>query len=441
MRLAGSIRARLLLGGAVVLLAFLAGAGFAVQKAHADSVRAAHYARLQGTVYLLLAGAELDAQGKLRMPAALAEPRLALPASGLYAAIHNPQQGQTWQSASTLGVDPPFRRRGEIGQWRFESVEEGGGFLAATYAVRWATGDRAAPLVLSVLESRSAFDRELAVFARTLWTWLGGAALLLLLAQLLLLRWGLAPLRRVAHEIRRIESGRQERVEGDYPAEISRLTDNLNALLREERERQTRYKEALSYLAHSLKTPLAVLRGALAEPERLPEAVDQQVRRMDDIVQHQLARAMAGGAPRFAPPLPLAPVLERTREALAKVHAAKGLVFAIDCPPDLAWRLDEGDLFEIAGNLMDNAAKWARSEVRVQVARSGERLRLVVEDDGPGFSDTESVLQLHVRADERVPGHGVGLAVVNDLVTSAGGTLALGRGTLGGAKVEITLPA
>ena len=203
-------------------------------------------------------------------------------------------------------------------------------------------GDRAAPLVLSVLESRSAFDRELAIFARTLWTWLGGAALLLLLAQLLLLRWGLAPLRRVAHEIRRIEGGRQERVEGEYPAELSRLTDNLNALLREERVRQTRYKEALSYLAHSLKTPLAVLRGALAEPQRLPDAVDQQVRRMDDIVQHQLARAMAGGAPRFAPPLPVAPVLARTREALAKVHAGKGLVFSIHCPPDLAWRIDEG---------------------------------------------------------------------------------------------------
>lgn len=437
-----SIRARLLAGGALVLLAFLAGAGFAVQKAHADSVQAAHFARLQGTAYLLLAGAELDERGMLVMPAVLAEPRLALPGSGLYAAIHNLHRGESWQSASTLGVAPPFRREGEIGRWRYETAQgAGGAYLAVTYAVRWATPSGGSPLVLSVLERKTGLDRELAIFSRTLWTWLGGTAALLLAAQLLLLRWGLAPLRRVADEIRRIEQGAQGRVEGDYPAEITPLTDNLNTLIQQERVRQTRYREALSFLAHSLKTPLAVLRGSLSEPEQLPAAVDQQVRRMDDIVQHQLARAAAGGAARFVPPLPVAPVLERIRDALAKVHAARGLDFVIDCPPELAWRIDEGDLFEVMGNLMDNAAKWARQRVQVTVERVGDGLRVLVEDDGPGFSDTESVLQIHVRGDERVPGHGVGLAVVNDLVASAHGTLALTRSPMGGARVEVSWPA
>lgn len=441
MRLAGSIRARLLLAAAVVLLAFMAGAGFAVQKAHADSVRAVHFGRLQGTVYLLLAGAELDERGLLVMPPELAEPRLSLPGSGLYAGIYNVQRKQAWQSASALGVDPPFRQGGETGKWRYETVEGAqGSWLAVTYAVRWTTRGGAAPLVLSVLESKAEFDRELAVFSRTLWAWLGGAGVLLLLAQLLLLRWGLAPLRRVANEIRRVESGEQARIEGEYPDEISGLTGNLNTLIAQERVRQTRYKEALSYLAHSLKTPLAVLRGTLSDPQQLPAAVEQQVRRMDDIVQHQLARAAAGGAARFVAPLPVAPVLERIREALAKVYADKGLAFQLDCPPGLAWRIDEGDLFEMLGNLLDNAAKWARGRVQVRVAREADGLRIVVEDDGPGFSDTESVLQLHVRADERVPGHGVGLAVVNDLVASAQGQLRLGRAALGGARVEIFLP-
>jgi len=437
-----SIRARLLAGGALVLLAFLAGAGFAVQRAHADSVQAAHFARLQGTAYLLLAGAELDERGALVMPQVLAEPRLALPASGLYASIFNVQRDAWWQSASTLGVSPPFRREGEIGRWRYETVAgPGGPFLAVTYAVRWDTPGGGAPLVLSVLERKAGLDRELATFSRTLWAWLGGTAVLLLAAQLLLLRWGLAPLRRVADEVRRIEQGVQGRVEGDYPAEIKPLTDNLNTLIQQERVRQTRYREALSFLAHSLKTPLAVLRGALAQPQELPAAVDQQVRRMDDIVQHQLARAAAGGAARFVPPLPVAPVLERIRDALAKVHAARGLEFVIDCPPDLTWRIDEGDLFEVMGNLMDNAAKWARQRVQVTVERMGEGLRVRVDDDGPGFSDTEKVLQIHVRGDERVPGHGVGLAVVNDLVASAHGQLALTRSPLGGARVEVTYPA
>jgi two-component system sensor histidine kinase PhoQ len=245
----------------------------------------------------------------------------------------------------------------------------------------------------------------------------------------------------VAAEIRRIEGGEQARIEGRYPNEIAPLTDNLNTLIRQERVRQARYKEALSFLAHSLKTPLAVLRGALAEPAQLPAAVKQEVARMDDIVQHQLGRAAAGGATRFAPPVLLAPVLDRVRDALAKVHADKGLAFTTECPPDLAWRIEEGDLFEILGNVMDNASKWARSRVRARAWREDGRLVLEVEDDGAGFSDTASVLQIHVRGDERVPGHGVGLAVVNDLVASHHGELELGRGSLGGAQVRIVLPA
>jgi len=438
-----SIRARLLLGAALVLVAFMAGAGLAVQRAHADSVRAVHFGRLQSTVYLLLARAELDDAGSLLMPVGFAEPRLSLPQSGLYASIFNVERNEQWRSPSSLGADPPFRREGvQTGQWRNETIEGGDhSFLAVSYGVNWAAGQRAAPLVLSVVEDRSEFDREIAVFARTLWAWLGGAGLLLLLAQILLLQWGLAPLRRVTAEIRRIEGGEQARIEGRYPTEIAPLTDNLNTLIQQERVRQGRYKEALSYLAHSLKTPLAVLRNALAQPEQLPAAVREQVARMDDIVQHQLGRAGAGGATRFAPPVLVAPVLGRVRDALVKVYADKGLGFTTECVPDLSWRIDEGDLFEILGNVMDNAAKWAKSRVAARARREGGRLVLRVEDDGPGFTDTESILQIHVRGDERVPGHGVGLAVVNDLVASHHGELKLSRGALGGAQVEIVLPA
>ena len=436
-----SIRARLLLGAALVLLAFLAGAGLAVQRAHADSVRAAYFGRLQGTVYLLLAAAELDAQGALVMPPEFAEPRLSLPGSGLYAGIYNVLRAEQWQSASTLGQQLPFQRSLQPGQWRNETAEgAGGSFLSVSYAVTWKASAREAPLVLTVLEDRAAFDREVGAFTRTLWLWLGGAAVLLLLAQLWLLRWGLAPLRHVASEIQRVEEGEQSRIEGRYPTEISGLTNNLNVLIQQERLRQTRHRDALSFLAHSLKTPLAVLRSALAEPAQLPATVAEQVSRMDDIVQHQLGRAIAGGAARFAPPLPLAPVIQRIRDALAKVYADKTLAFTIDCPFDLVWRIDEGDVFEMLGNLLDNAAKWARSRIGVRVWREAGRLCIRIEDDGPGFSDTESVLRLHVRGDERVPGHGVGLAVVSDLVASHQGALKLSRGSMGGGRVDIVLP-
>ena len=437
-----SIRARLLFGAAVVLVAFIAAAGVAVQRAHTDSVRDVHFGRLQGTVYLLLAKAELDESGSLVMPAEFSEPRLGLPASGLYARIENATRNGEWRSGSTVGVNPPFPRAAGpgAGEWRAETLEQGKrGFLAVSYGVNWEAGRTAVPLVLQVLEDRAAFDREIATFARTLWAWLGGAAVLLLLAQTLLLRWGLAPLRRIAGEVARVERGEQSRIEGRYPNEISGLTDNLNTLIAQERVRQARYREALSFLAHSLKTPLAVLRGALGEPARLPAEVEQQVARMDGIVQHQLARAAAGGAARFVPPLAVAAVLERVRDALAKVYADKRLVFTVDAARGLQWRIDEGDLMEIAGNLMDNAAKWAKHRVAVRAWRDGAKLHLRVEDDGPGFSDTQSVLQIHVRGDERVPGHGVGLASVNEIVASHEGELELGAGALGGARVEVVL--
>ncbi len=451
-----SIRLRLIGAGALVLVAFLAVAGVALQRAHADSVRAAHYARLQSTVYLLLAAAELDPQGALVMPPELAEPRLSLPGSGLYAGVLHVPSGVVWQSASAVGLALPLRRDTAVGEWRFEQVPGvasgpaavRAGFLSASYGVRWAApgpGAAPVPLVLTVLENRALLDRETGAFSRTLWGWLAAAGVLLLLAQLLLLRWGLSPLRRVSQEIARVESGEQPELQGRYPAELAGLTGNLNTLIRQERVRQTRYKEALSFLAHSLKTPLAVLRSALAQPQDLPATVAQQVDRMDRIVQHQLGRAMASGAARFVPRLALAPVAQRIRDSLAKVYAGKGVQIHVDCPADLAWRLDEGDAFELLGNLMDNAAKWSRGAVQVRLwlegGTSGGTLRLRVDDDGPGFTgDTAAILQLHVRADEKVPGHGVGLAVVNELVVSHGGTLALGRGDAGGGRVDVTLP-
>ena len=440
MRWQGSLRTRLMLGAAAMLIVFLAGAGWAVQRAHEESVRAARYARLQGTVYLLLAAAEVDAAGALVMPPSFPEPRLSLPGSGLYASIVNVARKQTWRSPSTVGVETPPPSEVGTGQWRYAVASAAGrGYLAVATGVSWAGSAGAVPLVLSVFEDKAEFDREIAVFERTSWAWLGGAALLLLVSQTVLLRWGLAPLGAATREIRAIEQGEQTTVEGRYPVEVAALTDNLNTLIAQERLRQTRYREALSFLAHSLKTPLAVLRTALGEPATLPATVDAQVRRMDDIVQHQLGRAAASGASRFVPALALLPVLERVRDSLAKVYADKGLDVALDCTPSLAWRIDEGDAFELFGNLMDNAAKWARQRVAVSARREGDRLHLSIDDDGPGFGDTRAILQLHVRGDERVPGHGVGLAVVDELVKSHGGELTLARSEMGGGRVEIVL--
>ncbi|WP_296490989.1 ATP-binding protein [Rhodoferax sp.] len=447
-----SIRARLIWGALAVLLVFLAGAGWAVQQAYLDSLRTQRFARLQTTIYLLMAGAELNAQGALVMPAALAEPRLSLPGSGLYASIVIPDQGEKWQSPSSLGRALPFQSNQAPGLWHFDTVSlprdpsvnstlAGQTFLSASYAVKWSVNDQPLPLVFSVLEDKAEFDKELQTFQYTLWIWLGGTGLLLLLTQTLLLRWGLTPLARVAREIRHIEQGEQVRVEGSYPRELAGLTQNLNLLMDQERGRQTRYKDALDDLAHSLKTPLAALRASLDLPDELPGMVAQQVARMDDIVVHQLGRAGAGGAARFAPQLALAPILSRIRDTLAKVYVDKNLSFALDCPPELSWRMDEGDAFEVLGNVLDNAAKWARHRVLARVWIDGKRLCIRVCDDGPGFADPQALLARRVRLDEQMPGHGIGLAVVSDLVASHQGEFNISRADLGGAQIDIVLHA
>lgn len=446
-----SIRIRLVTGGFLVLLAFLAFAGWAVQQAYEDSLRTQRFARLQTTVYLLMAGAELDATGSLVMPPSLAEPRLSLLGSGLYANVSNLDNNEEWQSASTVGLNLPFQRHQTAGEWRLETVgapspvaeksKSGQAFLAATYAVKWATNNRVAPLVFSVLEDKAEFDQELAAFERTLWSWLVGTGLFLLLTQTLLLRWGLRPLGQVAREIQRIEQGEQTQVEGYYPRELSGLTQNLNLLIDQERARQTRYKEALDDLAHSLKTPLAAMRASLDEPNQLANIVSQQVTRMDDIVRHQLGRAGAAGATRFAPHLALAPVLFRIRDTLAKVYAEKNLSFVINCPPELTWRIAQDDAFEMLGNVLDNAAKWAKSTIAVSVHLQNSRLHIQVSDDGPGFADPDAGLKRRVRLDETVPGHGIGLAVVRDLVASYQGELTISRAMSGGAQLDIILPS
>ncbi|MBP8285827.1 MAG: ATP-binding protein [Rhodoferax sp.] len=441
MKAPGSIRLRLLLGAALVLLAFLAAAGWAVRQAYSDSLLAQRYSRLQTTVYLLMAGAELDAQGGLQMPTTLAEPRLALPDSGLIASISTLDDGLVWQSASALGHTLPASAPLSVGNWQFEnSTLADGAYLSARYAVKWSASENQTTLVFNVLENKTGFDRELQTFEGTLWRWLGGSAILLLLAQTLLLRWGLMPLTRMAQEVEQIEHGQQDRLEGHYPQELAGLCNNLNGLIDQERARQTRYRDALDDLAHSLKTPLAALQASLDEPAALPERVAQQVNRMNDIVVHQLGRASASGAARFAPPLTLLPIVQRIRDTLAKVHADKSLVWTLEIDPALSWRMDEGDAFEMLGNLMDNAAKWANTQVLVDISLQSGSLQLSVSDDGPGFAAKKTEPQRRLRLDEQVPGHGIGLAVVKDLVASYQGQLTITRSGLGGAQLKVMLP-
>ena len=218
------------------------------------------------------------------------------------------------------------------------------------------------------------------------------------------------------------------------------LTDNLNHLLVRERAQQQRYRDALADLAHSLKTPLALLKGVAGDPQLLSQTLPEQLERMNHIVAYQLQRASTAGAARFAVALAVNPVLDKTAASLRKVYAEKGLQLDI-VADEVLWKIDEGDLYELLGNLLDNACKWCRQRVRVTLASDADALHLEVADDGPGVADPQAILRRGVRADEQVPGHGIGLAMIADIVHAYGGELAIRRSNLGGASFCVTLPA
>lgn len=444
-----SLRARVLLSAAAVLAVFIVLTSLALENAFRDAAQSAREERLMAQIFLLMAAAEAEGDG-LAFPETLAEARFSLPGSGLYARVFDEAADLVWESASAVGVPEPEPMSLSPGERRLgrRRGSDSLGYLVAGFGVSWATGEVPRDYVFAAAEDLTAFDAEIARLRAGLTGWLATMALLTLAALVLILAWGLRPLRRVAGEVAAIESGDQDRILGAYPREIRALTDNLNGLLAHEQARQRRLDDALGDLAHSLKTPLAVIRGALgdaADPTGTKALMEEQVARMDHIIAHQLQRARTGALQRAAltPPVQVRRIAERLIESLTKVYREKDVAVTLSVPQDIQLIGIEGDLMEMLGNLLDNAFKWCRSEVRVLASLEGEVLALAIEDDGPGISprDAEGLLARGARADEAVPGHGIGLAVAREICAAYGGRLTLEGSALGGVRLCLRIPS
>lgn len=446
-----SLHARLLIAASLVLGGFLGATGLALDEAFRTSSEQALRERMLGHIYALLAAAEEDTEGqRLRLPALLADPRFNQPGSGYYARIDSEDQGLLWRSPSTTGSNLKFGRTQPPGGQEFERITGPGGVETAvlSFGIAWEFfegGERR--YTFSAAQSLEPWQAELAGFRRTLWSWLGGAALLLLLAQGAVLGWGLRPLRRVAGELQRVEAGERSELGGGYPRELHGLTANINSLLRHAETQQARYRNSMDDLAHSLKTPLAVLQtsadAAGRESDPLVAAVNEQVMRMNAIVHHQLGRAAGSGRSALVKPLALAPLAERIGRSLHKVYRDKPVQFELDVAPDLRLAADEADLMELLGNLLDNAWKYCAGRVRLRGrAQAGGGVTLRLEDDGPGMPPERvaELIQRGRRGDQSQPGQGIGLAVVNELIRLYRGRLEIGRSELGGAELRIDLP-
>jgi len=448
-----SLRTRGLLVASVVLIAFLSATGLVLDKAFRDSAKAAMHDRLQGFVYTLLAGSELDARGVMKGPENLHEPRFNQTGSGLYADIRRGNRKPDWRSPSATGIEIPATPTPQAGAAQLDSavLEDGTPVYVLSFSVLWEEG-RKKPVrcVFRVAETLDGFYAQVNQFRRSLWSWLGAAALVLLLVQGAILRWAFSPLRRVAADLSAIEAGLADRLVGPYPEELRGLTDNLNALLENAQSHLARYRDALGDLAHSLKTPLAVLRGAMERQDadagaEMGAVAQEQIDRMTRIIEYQLKRAAASGRTHLTPPVSVAEKSRQVAAVLVKVYAEKQVDCRIMADDDVVFHGDEGDLLEILGNLLDNAFKWCQGRVELSARTVSEplgtssRLELRVDDDGPGIAEdvAERVTRRGERTDPSVPGHGLGLAIVDAIVRTYLGRLAIERSPLGGAAIVV----
>jgi two-component system sensor histidine kinase PhoQ len=443
-----SLSRRLLVSVAVPLVLFSGVMIWVLDSGFRVLTSRAQQELLDRQMVALIASIERQPDGSYAPAPNVLDPRLATPRSGYYAAVRSVQH--TWRSPSTAGLAAEFGPLLTGGERSLSFAIFGPHDRVAieSRAIQFqGEADEPQALTLSVAVSMTPYEAQLLRFRQQLIGWFVGLMVLLLAALAALLRWVLSPVRRMEREIHEVEEGRSETIGGGYPRELSGVAVNLNTLLSGERKRVARYRDTLGNLAHSLKTPLAVMRATLP-PDAHPGAISAEIDRMSDIIERQMKRAAAsGGALVGQAPVDLAQIVAELRVALLRVYAHKDLLLELDVPPGCLFVGDRGDLTEMLGNLLDNACKWCRGHVRLtgrtnEAAHVRVRLVITIEDDGPGIApeDRPRVLNRGVRADENVPGHGLGLAMVRETVNLYGGRLELDAAPLGGARFTLQLP-
>lgn len=448
MALVRSLRTRVVLWVSVALVVLFAVTIVGLDIAFREGADSARRELLEVQVLGLIARAH-DTSGELTLPDD-PDPQLQVANSGTYGAVYSDDGSAVWQSLSLIGRDFPIDYLAVAGEERFELLEVPGfpPLEAFVMGITWDFPDgRTADYTFAIALSLEPYNERQAAFRRNLIGWFIGVTVTMLVVISGLLTFVLLPVRRLERQVREVEAGERVKLTGRYPSEIVGLADNLNTLIDTERRRLARYRNTLDDLAHSLKTPLAAMRTLLAEvktrsADPAHESLDRELGRMDQRVSYQLRRARATGASGLGTePVVVAPIVDDLKQTLDKVYRDKRVTCTVDVAPHTVFRGDPGDLTEILGNLMDNGYKYCKSKVHVTASSNAERLVVTVGDDGRGITadEVETLLQRGKRADESVPGQGIGLAVVRETVELYRGTLDVGRSPLGGAELRVEL--
>jgi signal transduction histidine kinase len=445
-----SLRLRLLIGAVIGIGIALSLAGLVLVRIFDDHVRQRYVKELEDHLHQLVAMIQVGPAGTLKLKQELSEPEFHRPFSGHYWQVEREGQAilrsrSLWDEALRLRGGPP-----EPGAPRsYELVGPLHHELVVVERLIELPPPAAATLRVAVAGDSSVVDGARQDFAGVV-----GVSLLILGALLAAASWlqvgaGLAPLRGLRAKLEAMHRGATQRIEGDYPVEVVGLIHDLNRLIETQAAEAERARRNAANLGHGLKTPLAVL---AAEARTLREtgaaaaavSIENEVNAVNAHVARALASARAVG--RRTPPgtrTEIASVLERLVPVMKKLPGGAAIDWSVSVSHQSpAVRVDQRDIEDMLGNLLDNARKWARSQVCLSAYQEGDNLVIVVDDDGPGIpaDRIDDVLARGIRLDRSIPGTGVGLSIVKDLVELNLGDLKLSASPAGGLRAMVKLP-
>ncbi len=443
----GSIRLRLWSAAAISIVLALALAGVGLRFLFERHVERRVETELAADLIRLVAATSF-VNGMLTVRPALSDPRMAAPLSGYYWQVEDVATGKLvrsrslWDSTLTL----PGQKGRSGARQAFEISGPGGALLIAV--ARTITDPNGSSFRVVVAEDHRTVEQSVHDYMRELAPALALLALVLVGAIFVQITVGLAPLESLRVAVREVVAKRAKRLAVAAPREVQPLADEINRLLDEQEKALVRARSRATDLAHGLKTPLQVLSGDIRALRQkgeigLADDIERSAAAIRGHVERELARA------RLAPGLAGA-TASRVAETAASVVSVvrrtpegERLGFTVDVSDELTAPIDESDLAEILGNLIENAARFARSSVRVAAASAGGATIITIADDGPGIPDKDrrSALARGVRLDGNGggSGSGLGLAIVSDVVEAYGGSLTMADAEPGLA-VTIALP-
>ena len=450
-----SIGLRLFVSAMLCSLVILFGAGLVLSAIYRRATERSFDERLQVYVQSVAANVATKNTANAIDPYGLGDPRFTLPLSGWYwqVRIEGAAQPDVYASLSLFGGRLPRLDSLKIPAHDGSARE---GYIIGPDERRLRLVERALELpdgsryLVQIAGNADEIEQTIQSFRNALWTSFGLLAMALGLTTIFQVRFGLLPLARLSNEIGAIRRGTSDRIGGAFPDDISPVADEINLLLDVNRDILARARTQVGNLAHALKTPLSVLINEAADSETpLADKVQEQAGIMRDQVNWHLDRARASArAGAIGVVTDIAPAVAGLERTFQKIFAYKQLTIESALEPDLKFRGEKQDLEEMLGNLVDNACKWARSQVWVKASAliDGEGRPFIVfdvSDDGPGLPPEKrvEVMKRGERLDETVPGTGLGLSIVADLAKLYGGNLTLETAENGGLKAILRLPA